>query len=160
MAMKGVPQSAAFAYETAQRALDQQSRLIDSIDAKAGILLAADGILAGLIFGRETFISRAPVAVASVAGGGILLSLACALRALATRNYSLAPEPSDLAGLSAAPAEWIQWRLMGNMLDAVDEGRRRLRQKARWLTAGQGLLLVMLAPVGGYFLYAVFRGTG
>jgi hypothetical protein len=49
---------------------------------------------------------------------------------------------------------------MGNMLDAVDENRRRLRRKARWLTAGQGLLLVMLAPVGGYFLYAVFRGTG
>lgn len=46
---------------------------------------------------------RAPVAVSSVAGGGILLSLACALRALATRDYSLAPEPGDLAGLSAWP---------------------------------------------------------
>jgi hypothetical protein len=160
MVMRGVPQSAAFAYETAQHALDQQSRRIDSIDAKAGILLAADGILAGLIFGRETFVSRAPVAVASVAGGGILLSLACALRALATRDYSLAPEPRSLARLSAAPPDWIRWRLMGNMLDAVDESRRRLRQKARWLTVGQGLLLVMLAPVGGYFLYALFRGTG
>jgi hypothetical protein len=75
-----------------------------------------------------------------VAGGGILLSLACALRALGTRDYSLAPEPGDLARLSAAPADWIRWRLIGNML-------------------GQGLLLVMLAPVGGYFLYALLRGA-
>lgn len=134
MVMKGVPQSAAFPYKTAQRALDEQLRRIDSLDSKAGILLAADGILAGLIFGRETFISRAPVAVASVAGGGILLS--------------------------AAPADWIRWRLMGNMLDAVDENHRRLRRKTRWLTAGQGLLLVTLAPVGGYFLYALLRGAG
>jgi hypothetical protein len=49
---------------------------------------------------------------------------------------------------------------MGNMLDAVEENRRRLMRKAAWLTAGQGLLLVMLAPVGGYFLSALFRGTG
>lgn len=157
MATKRVPQSAEFAFDSAIRSLNEQLSRIDALDAKAGILLAADGILAGLIFGRDAYVGRAPWWVALAAGAGVLASLACALRAAANRNYKLAPDPGRLAQLAQAPPDWIRWRLIGNVLDAADKNRAKLRQKSRWLTAGQVLLLVTLVPLGAYFAYSLLK---
>ncbi len=50
MSLNEIPQSAAFAFDIAREALAEQLARTDSIDSKAGILLAADGLLAGLIY--------------------------------------------------------------------------------------------------------------
>jgi hypothetical protein len=155
MITKNVPQSAPFAFDVARGALREQLSRIDSLDSKAGILLAADGILAGLIFGRGELVMHAPRLIAASAGVSVLGSLACALRAFAGRNYQLAPKPDEVARLAAALEDWLRWNFMGNVLEAVDRNRVRLEQKFRWLSAGQFLLLVALAPVGGYFVYAL-----
>lgn len=68
MPTKGVPQGAEFAFDSAIRSLDDQLSRIDALDAKAGILLVADGILAGLIFGRDAFVRRAQWVIALAAG--------------------------------------------------------------------------------------------
>jgi hypothetical protein len=60
--------------------------------------------------------------------------------------------------LADAPEDWIRWRLIGNLLQALDVNRAKLRQKSRFLTGGQFALLVGLMVMGGYSLYASFFG--
>lgn len=43
-----VPEGASFAYAVAIAALDEQLRRIEALDTKAGILMAVDGVIAGL----------------------------------------------------------------------------------------------------------------
>lgn len=86
------------------------------------------------------------------------MSLAAALVAFSNRNYQIAPAPEAVTALANAPEDWIRWRLIGNMLAAVDINRVKLRQKARWLTFGQLVLLVGLGLLGGYFVYASLAG--
>ena len=149
---KGVPQGAAFAYETAMRALDEQLRRIDALDAKAGILLAADGIIVGLVVGGGSLAHDTPAWITSLAGAAVLVSLMSAVGALLNQNYAIAPEPQTVAVLASASDEWIRWRVIGNVLGAVDGNRRKLRRKAQALTFGQLALLVGVGVFGGYFI--------
>ncbi len=158
MAITAVPPSAGFAYDVAIRSLDEQLHRVEALDTKAAGLLAADGLLTGLALGRNGLVAAAPTWLAVTAGIGLLSSLGCALAAFANRDYVLAPEAGTVALLANAPEDWIRWRVIGNVLDAIDTNRRRLRQKARVLTAGQMILLVAFALVGGYFLWT--RVTG
>lgn len=158
MVTRGVPQAATFAFDVTSRSIDEQFRRVDTLDSKAGTLLAADGIIAGLIFGRGWLPQETPVAIALAAGVAVLVSLAAALVAFSNRNYQIAPAPEAVTALANAPEDWIRWRLIGNMLAAVDINRVKLRQKARWLTFGQLVLLVGLGLLGGYFVYASLAG--
>ena len=154
MSTRGVPQGAVFAFDTATGALDEQLRRIDALDSKAGILLAADGIIASLIFSRSSLPVDAPTFVSLAAGIAVLSSLIAALVAFANRNYQVAPAPEAVTALASAPADWIRWRFMGNMLDALDINRVKLGQKAKWLTFGQLTLLAGVGLLGGYFVYS------
>jgi hypothetical protein len=126
-----VPRSASFAFDVAVRALAEQLARIDSLDSKAGILLAADGVLAGLIFAREGIVAQAPTWLALVLGAAVLCSLGCTLVAFANREYVLSPKPELIAELAAAPDDWVKWRVMGNVLRAVDTNRSRLKSRSR-----------------------------
>jgi hypothetical protein len=152
-----VPRSASLAFDIGLRAVGEQLARIDSLDSKAGILLAADGVIAGLIFVRGGLVATMPMAVALVISVSILLSLVCTLVSFADREYLAPPRPETVARLSAAPEDWIKWRLMGNVLRAVETNRGRLRSKARWLTLGQATLLVTLMSLGSYFIYELVR---
>lgn len=135
----------------------EQLGRIDSLDSKAGILLAADGILAGLVFGRQALVAQAPAGLAIVVGSFLLTSLACSVIAFANRTYSTAPRADELASLASASEDWIRWNFVGNVLEAVATNRQTLARKARWLTVGQVSLLVSIAPLGGYFVYDSIR---
>jgi hypothetical protein len=113
MALKQIPQGATFAFDIAHGALDKQLSRIDSIDTKAGVLLAADGILAGLIVARGSVLETAPWWIAVPAIISILLSFGATLRALAGRSYEIAPTPEEVARLSGASERWIRWNLIG-----------------------------------------------
>lgn len=156
---QGVPQSAAFAFDVVARAIGEQLARIDSLDSKAGILLAADGVLAGLIFVREGVVAKAPIGLALIVSVTILLSLVCTLVSFADREYLASPRAETVAHLAAAPEDWIKWRLMGNLLRAVETNRARLRSKASWLTLGQAALLVTLLSLGSYFIYELLRSA-
>jgi len=68
------------------RALDEQLRRIEALDAKAGILVAADGVLGGLLFGAGSVIRNAPRGVAISASVALIASLVLALLAFANRR--------------------------------------------------------------------------
>ncbi len=159
MTSKGVPRSAEFAFEIARAALAEQLTRIDALDSKAGLLLAADGLIAGLLFGQQTLLRQAPVWVTVGAAIGVLGAFTCALVAFAARHYQLAPEPGKVAELAQAPSDWLQWRFIGNVLKAVDTNRAKLDRKATWLICGQALLLAALMVLGGYFIYALIEGV-
>ena len=147
-----VPQSASFAFDVAVRATAEQLARIDSLDSKAGILLAADGVLAGLIFAREGIAARAPIFLGLLAGVAVLLSLVCTLISFSNRKYVATPRPEVVAHLAASPEDRIKWRLISD-LRAVDTNGSKLEQKARWLTSGQAALHVTLVALGAYFIY-------
>lgn len=160
MISRGVPQGATFAFDVASHSLDEQLRRVDALDSKAGVLLAADGIIASLILGRTVPSPAQPVWVTLPAGLAVLLSMGSALVAFSNRNYETALEPGAIAEVAAAPEAWIRWRFISNMIDAVDTNRIKIDQKARWLTCGQLSLLAGLALLGGYFAYASLSGGG
>jgi hypothetical protein len=120
-----VPQSASSVFDVAVHSIAEQLARIDSLDSKAGILLAADGVLAGLIFVRGGVVASAPLGLALVVSVTILLSLLCTLVSFADREYLARPR-----------AETVE---------------------ARWLTFGQGALLVTLLSLGSYFIYELVR---
>jgi hypothetical protein len=146
-----VPDGAPFAYNVAGAALDEQLRRIEVLDSKAGILIAADGVLAGLLFGRLSLILAAPRALSAIVVGLVVISLLLGLIAFANRRYRTAPHPAAVLRLMAAPEAWLRWRFLGNLQGALLENEGKLTWKARYLTAAQVSLFVGVA-LGGYFI--------
>lgn len=88
-----VPAGASFAYDTAVAALAEQLRRFGVLDSKAGILIAADGVLAGLLFGRSSLIPAAPRSLAATVVGLVVLSLLLGLVALPIGATERPPTP-------------------------------------------------------------------
>jgi hypothetical protein len=160
VAPPGIPQSTSFAWNVAARALEEQLRRVEALDAKAATLMAADLILAGFIIAGSDRSDHTPPLVLAAAGLGLVLSLSTAVGAFAVRRCEMAPTPSVVADLAEAPEDWIRWRLMGNMLGAIETNRNKLARKTRWLSLSQGILLVAITPFGAYFVWQQFVGVG
>jgi hypothetical protein len=153
-----VPHGASFAYGIAAAALDEQLRRIEALDSKAGILIAADGVLTGLLFSESSLLLTAPRVISAVAVSLVVLSLLLALVAFANRRYRIAPHPPAVVRLMAAPENWLRWRFIGNLEEARVENDNKLRWKARFVTAALASLLGAVALLGGYFLVAIAAG--
>lgn len=152
---KQVPPGSSFAYDAGLASLDEQRKRADALDSKAGILLAAAGLFAGFVFRGDSLLTRAPRAV-GVSGAVLLIaSIAVALLAFANRSYRSAPTPAVAVRMMAFPEDWLRWRFLGNVLEAVEVNRRKLRDKARLLTLAESLLLAAVGILGGYFIYAL-----
>src|SRR5918996_4632552 len=88
------PPGASFAFEMGIRTLDDQLRRVDSFDTKAGILIAADGVLAGLLFSARPSLVGSPRVLAISVAFLVTMSLLLALIAFANRRYRTAPQPT------------------------------------------------------------------
>lgn len=140
------------------RSIDEQLRRIESLDTKAGVLIAADGVLAGLLFSRGSLLLAAPAWLNTVAAAALLASLVLALAAFANRRYDTAPTAHAVIRLMSAPEGWLRWRFLGNILDAIRLNGRKLTWKARFLTAALFFLIASVTLLGGYFMYALIAG--
>ncbi|MBA3430856.1 MAG: hypothetical protein H0U16_05185 [Actinobacteria bacterium] len=92
------PPGAAYAYEVAQRSLDDQLRRIEAQDGKAGVLIAGAGIFAGFLFSGDSFLAEGPQWLLALAAGLISLAVICALVAFLNQHYNtwqLAPPWQD-----------------------------------------------------------------
>lgn len=154
MAQQPAPIGGDFSYDVAQRALDDQLRRIDAQDGKAGVLIAAAGVFAGLIFSSDSLLLKGPVWLIRVTGGSVVLAILCALLASLNQQYTTAPRPESVARFAARDTAWLKWRFLGNVHRALDWNRQKLNRKARLLTAAQGFFMLAVVLVGGYFIVA------
>lgn len=146
------PPGAAYAYEVAQRSLDDQLRRIEAQDSKAGVLIAGAGIFAGFLFSGDTFLAEAPQWLLALAAGLISLAVICALLAFLNQHYITAPAAVAVARFALRDELWLKWRFLGNLHGALEWNRRKLDRKTRFLTVAQALLIAAVAVVGGYFV--------
>jgi hypothetical protein len=153
---KPVPAGASFAFERSVKTLEEQLTRIEALDGKAGIPVAAGGVLAGLLFSRGSLLVGAPRLMVGVAAIALTSSLVFALLAFWTRRYDVAPKPEALSQLMAAREEWLQWRFIPNVLNAIAVNRRKLALKSAFLTWALICLIVAVVLLGGYFIYALF----
>ena len=130
-----------------------------SFDSKAGILIAADGILVALLFGRSSLILAAPRILATAVVVLVGLSLVLGLTAFANRRYRTAPHPAAVLRLMAAPEPWLKWRFLGNLQEALRENEGKLNWKARLLSTGLLTLIVAVILLGAYFTQAIISGV-
>lgn len=148
-----IPAGAAFAYEVATKSLGEQLRTIDSLDTKASVVMAADGILAGLLFRADSLLARAPRSLALPAVVVLFASMGCALGGLMTRRYETAPESSAVARRVAASPESLRWRFLTTVTTAIGSNAPRLDRKARLLTLALVFLLGVILLIGAYSCY-------
>jgi hypothetical protein len=92
------------------------------------------------------------VGIAAIALTG---SLILGLLAFWTRRYDVAPRPEALAQLMTASEEWLKWRFIPNVLDALAVNRRKLALKSAFLTWALACLIAAVVLLGGYFMLAV-----
>lgn len=149
-----VPAGASFAYAVALRTLDEQLRRIEALDTKAGVLIAADGLVLVLIAGADPPLRGAPAFILVAILVAVTSSLITALLSFITRRYETAPNADAAIHLMAAAPEWLEWRFLGNMQDAIRTNRRKLRTKTRFLSAALAALIAGAALLGGYSLFS------
>lgn len=52
-------------HDAAAKAYEDQMRWIDTLDGKAGILMAGDGVIAGLIMTQGSVLTKSPTTIAA-----------------------------------------------------------------------------------------------
>jgi len=151
----GIPAGSDFAYEVGIRALEAQSRRVDSLDTKCGVILAVDGVLAGLLFGsyQDLDLVSKPIAVSVTTL--LLLSFLAALRAFSTREYAAAPKFQAVSAWIVRDEEWLKWRFLGNIQEAELENSKKLERKVRWLWWSVTLLFGDVCLTGGYLIWTI-----
>jgi len=154
-----VPEGAGFAYDVGIRAIDEQLRRIEAFDTKAGILIAADGVLVGLLAADTSLLPLLPRIPVAIGLSLVLSSLALALVAFGIRRYRIGPSLSASIRLMAASAEWLRWRFLGDLERSVTANDARLRWKSRFLSGAMLSLLTAILLLGGYAVLAVIGGA-
>jgi hypothetical protein len=156
--MRSAPEGIRFTYETASKALDDQLRWIEALDTKAGILMAADGVVAGLVLTRGSFLQGAPAILATAAALLLFTSFLTALLAFATRRYETAPDLIALIALiRAGDDDFLRWNALPGIVGALDVNESKLGQKADLMFVGNLLLLGGILVVASYFIYWFWR---
>lgn len=150
--VRQIPVGAGFAYAVAIRTLDEQLRRIEALDTKAGVLIAADGVIIGLLASERSALEQAHRIIGAVVLGAIAMSLITPLLAFATRHYQTAPNPDAVIRLMTADQSWLEWRFLGNLRAAIEVNRQNLRQKARLLATALVLLIAGSTSLSGYLL--------
>jgi hypothetical protein len=153
------PRGIDYVYETAVDSLRQQLSWIDALDTKAGILIAADGVVAGVVLASDSLIARSSVWTVLVATL-LLSSLALALLAFATRRYEIAPNPRELTqSMSLGDERLLKWTAVPSVLEAIDVNEPKLARKADLVFGSALLLLLGVGALAAYLIYWVpFRG--
>src|SRR2546425_9259145 len=159
-----VPEAAAFAFENAMRAISQRSALIDPADSKAGVILAADGVFAGLLFARGSIAVNAPRWIAISVAVSLVLSAGSALFALFPRVFAVGARSrsvaDSVAGHPQLNSSAFQWWFLPNLLDGIDEDDRKLRRKVRSLRTAAFLLLGAVGLMASQFVDIILKGRG
>lgn len=124
---------------------------IDALDTKAGILLGAGGLIAGLLITAESPLQAAPAWLAVTTSMLLLGSIGIGLVAFAVRRYETAPNLQSLVSMiDLGDREYLEWVALPEVLKALDINEAKVSAKATLLFYGQTALLAALLLFGGY----------
>jgi len=87
--------------------------MIEALDTKAGVLIAANGVVLALLAGGDGSLERAPAVATLAIIGAVAVSLISALLSFTTRKYETAPNPDAAIHLMTAEYAWLEWRFLG-----------------------------------------------
>lgn len=143
-----------FAYEQTSKALDDQLHAIEALDTKAGILLAADGVIVGLILTKDSFLAWAPPWLYAMAISYLMGSFVLSLLSFAIRNYDLGPDIWALTDqMVAANDSDLKEDSLPSVLNALDVNEPKIDRKARLLSYSGILLLIGVLSAAAYSVY-------
>lgn len=147
-----LPTGASFTYNVGRDTLETQSRRAEALDTKAGVLLAIDAVMVGLAYGSQSDQVLKLGWWGAAAATAILTSFLIALIAFANRRYRTAPAFAAVLPRMANSEDWLRWRFLGNLQEAIEINRRKLNWKSRLLTLALLLLFGHIAILGGYLI--------
>lgn len=149
------PAGSSFLYQEADRQRREQLSWIDALDTKAGILLAADGVIASLVLTQNSILLRAPTSITLLVTVALGASLVLALLAFATRHYELAPDIDDLLTHDDLPETELKWAAMPSVLRALDVNQPKVDRKALYLSWAGVALLVGASSFTAYYVWFI-----
>jgi hypothetical protein len=152
------PTGSDFVFDAAVRAFDDQMRWIDALDTKAGVVMAADAVLAGLVLMRGSMLLEAPLWVGVLVAALLFLSFVLALCSFATRRFGIAPDLSALAeqATTDTPSS-LRASALSEILDALEMNEPKIGQKANLLFLSGVALMLAIASFAGYFIVHLVR---
>jgi len=153
VAEDGNASGTSFLYDSALKGLEEQWVWIDALDTKAGILLGAGGVVAGLFFARRSILWFAPTWLGVAVAVVLLVSLALALLSFATRRYERAPDLEALVGSDERTEAALKAEELPHLLLALSINEPKIALKASLLFYSGLTLLVSVALFGAYFVY-------
>lgn len=153
------PKGAQFAYDTAIRSLDDQLRRIESLDSKAGILIGAGGVLAGLLAGGRSLLLESSEPLALATAVLLILSLVSALVAFFNRSYSSGLSAEAVTEMAWMEDSHIRWRFHGNLLRSLAENGYRLQRKARLISISLSCLILATLTIGVHLCIVIAGGN-
>lgn len=153
-----VPATASFAFDTAVSTLTRQDALVDSLDAKIGVLLAAEGVLAGFIFGATRNVAS-PILFCGLFS--LVASSALAIVSFWPRAFATVPDARALASIAAGNIGMsepeLKWMFIRNAVEGIEENREVLHAKVKWLKASTVFLLVTVGSLSAGVVWPLIR---
>lgn len=151
------PLGIGYTHDAASKAYDDQTGWIDALDTKSGILMAADGVIAGLILSTDSALTQAPKTVGIADSALLFTSLVLALLAFGTRKYEVAPDVDQLLSrMHHLDDQGLQWVALQGIVNALDVNESKVARKANFLFYSGAALLVAVLVLAGYFVYFLF----
>lgn len=149
-----VPEGIAYAHEAASKSYDDQMSWIDALDTKAGILMAADGVIISFVATRDSTLMEAPPVIGVATALFLFCSLVFALLGFSMRRYEVAPDLDPLlAQMQHQDDEGLKWIALEGLSNAVAVNESKVDGKA-WHVFLAGLsLLAGVLVLAGHFIY-------
>lgn len=148
------PAGVEYAHDAALKSYDDQMRWIDALDSKAGILMAADGVIMSLLMSRESLLATAPSPVGMATATCLFISLVLALLAFSARRYEVAPDLDPLvAQMQHLDNDALKWTALEGLANAVEVNETKVATKASYLFLAAIALLAAILILAVYFIY-------
>jgi len=144
-----------FIHDAALKSYDDQMRWIDALDTKAGILIAADGLLAGLLVTSDPRGSAAPRGLVLALSLIVMASLVTALIAFITRHYEVAPDIDRFSVPDIGHENQMVTIALEGYLNAIEINEKKVAEKATFLFWAGGTLLLAAVLATVYFVYLI-----
>lgn len=148
------PQGITYAHDVALKTYDDQMSWIDALDTKAGILMAADGVIISFIAARGSTLMEAATVIGVATALFLFLSFVFALLGFSTRRYEVAPDLDPLlVQMQHQDDDGLKWIALEGLSNAVAVNESKVDSKAWHVFLSALSLLAGVLALAGHFIY-------